>query len=64
MVKEKEYSSGVLSYNNFAMFMQVNGKNKKHITHTPNYPIPLMTVNEDNEAFTLFNTYTVFYKIP
>ena len=51
--KDKADNCGVLSRGTFSTFMWDNDTKRKHIAHPPSCPIPLMPVNEDDEAFIL-----------
>ena len=52
---DKHDNCGILSRGKFSIFMWDNDNNKKHIVHPPDCQIPLMPVNEADDAFVLFN---------
>ena len=53
---DKQDDCGVLSRERYSIFMWDNDSKCKHIEHPPNCRIPLMQVNEADDAFILFNT--------
>ena len=52
---EKNDNCGILSRGTYSVFMWNKDKHRKHIPHSPSCPIPIMPVNENDEAFVLFN---------
>ena len=52
--KEKGDDCGILSRGSYSTFFWNNDENKKQILHSPTCPIPLMLVNEGDEAFILY----------
>ena len=51
---DKQDDCGVLSRGTYSIFLWDNDTKRNHITHPPNYPIPVMPVNEDEEAYAIF----------
>ena len=53
---DKRDDCGVLSRGTYSVFMWNHDQHRKYIPHSPSCPIPMMPVNETDEAFALFNS--------
>ena len=54
--EDKQDDCGILSRGRCSIFMWNNNSKHKRINYPPNCNTPLMTVNENNEAYVLFNS--------
>jgi hypothetical protein len=52
--RDRQDDCSVTSREKYSVFVWDNGKKRRHIYHKPNCPIPIVQVNENDEAVALF----------